>query len=64
MEFLATALLVIGIFPISHPKHSKGFQDLAPLWLFLIIFNIGTALGYETGYAMNMARDFALRCLA
>jgi aquaglyceroporin related protein len=63
-EFLCTALLVIGIFSIFHPNNAKTVHDLAPLWVFLIIFNIGAALGYETGYAMNVARDFAPRCMA
>ena len=63
-EFLATAMLIIGIFAIFNPRSPKIVHEMAPLWLFLLILNIGAALGWETGYAMNMARDFAPRCFA
>ncbi|KAK5203617.1 glycerol channel [Exophiala xenobiotica] len=63
-EFLATAMLIIGIFAIVNPRSPKQVHDMAPLWVFLLILNIGAALGWETGYAMNMARDFAPRCFA
>ncbi|KAL2394647.1 Aquaglyceroporin-9 [Exophiala dermatitidis] len=63
-EFLATALLSMGIFSISNTGHAQVIRDLAPLWVFLLILCIGGALGLETGYAMNMARDFAPRCFA
>lgn len=63
-EFLATALLSMGIFSISNMRHAQVIRDLAPLWVCLLILCIGGALGLETGYAMNMARDFAPRCFA
>jgi len=63
-EFLATAILIIGIFAIFNPRNPQTVRDMAPLWLFLLILNIGAALGWETGYAMNMARDFAPHCFA
>ena len=63
-EFLATAILIVGIFAIFNHKNPQTVHHMAPLWLFLLILNIGAALGWETGYAMNMARDFAPRCLA
>jgi aquaglyceroporin related protein, other eukaryote len=63
-EFLATAMLIIGIFAIFNPRSPKKVHEVAPLWLFLLIVNIGAALGWETRYAMNMARDFAPRCFA
>jgi aquaglyceroporin related protein, other eukaryote len=32
-EFLATAILIIGIFAIFNPKSPKTVHDMAPLWL-------------------------------
>lgn len=63
-EFIATAVLVMGIFAIFNPRSPKTIHDMAPLWLWLLIMSIGAALGWETGYAMNMARDFAPRCFS
>lgn len=63
-EVLATAMLVLGIFAIFNPRNPKVIHEMAPLWLFVLILSIGAALGWQTGYAMNMARDFAPRCLA
>lgn len=63
-EFIATAILVMGIFAIFNPRSPKVIHDMAPLWLWILIMSIGAALGWETGYAMNMARDLAPRCLA
>ncbi|EXJ74495.1 uncharacterized protein A1O5_02791 [Cladophialophora psammophila CBS 110553] len=63
-EFLATSLLSVGIFSISNTGHTQVVRDLAPLWVCLLVLCIGGALGLETGYAMNMARDFAPRCFA
>jgi len=41
-----------------------GAGNLTPLGLFFIIFGIGCAWGWETGYAINLARDFGPRvCL-
>jgi glycerol uptake facilitator-like aquaporin len=35
-----------------------GAQNLTPLMLFFVIFGIGACFGWETGYAINLARDF------
>ena len=34
---------------------------MIPLALFFLIFGIGATLGWETGYAINLARDFGPR---
>ena len=39
-----------------------GAGNLIPLALFFVIFGIGACFGWETGYAINLARDFG-RCL-
>ena len=38
-----------------------GAGPLIPLALFFVIFGIGACFGWETGYAINLARDFGPR---
>ena len=58
-EFIATAILFIGIVSLADKKHGAG--NLMPLGLLFLVFGIGLAFGSGTGYAMNPARDFAPR---
>lgn len=37
-----------------------GAGNLTPLGLFFVIFGIGACFGWETGYAINLARDFGM----
>ncbi|KAL9074643.1 MAG: hypothetical protein Q9157_004317 [Trypethelium eluteriae] len=60
-EFLATAILYIGIVSLADKKHGAG--NLMPLGLLFLVFGLGLAFGSETGYAMNPARDLAPRLL-
>ncbi|KAG0045173.1 glycerol channel [Gryganskiella cystojenkinii] len=59
-EVIATALLVIVIFATSDKGNNPagGFQ---PLIIGLTITLIGTSFGYQTGYAINPARDLGPR---
>ena len=41
-----------------------GAKNLTPLGLFFIIFGIGACWGWETGYAINLARDFGPRLMS
>ncbi|KAK1062723.1 glycerol channel [Friedmanniomyces endolithicus] len=41
-----------------------GAGPLTPLGLFFIIFGIGACFGWETGYAINLARDFGPRLMS
>lgn len=41
--------------------NNLGAGDKVPLMLFFLIFGIGATLGWETGYAINLARDFGPR---
>jgi aquaglyceroporin related protein len=41
-----------------------GSGNLTPLGLFFIIFGIGACWGWETGYAINLARDFGPRLMS
>ncbi|KAJ9132237.1 hypothetical protein NKR23_g11347 [Pleurostoma richardsiae] len=59
-EFIASTLLMFLIFAIGDNNNS-GAGNLAPLALFFIIFGLGSCFGWETGYAINFARDFGPR---
>jgi glycerol uptake facilitator-like aquaporin len=41
-----------------------GAGNLIPLGLFFVIFGIGACFGWETGYAINLARDFGPRLMS
>ena len=42
----------------------SGAGKLFPLALFFLIFGLGACFGYETGYAINLARDFGPRLMS
>lgn len=56
-EFLSSAILMFSIFALV----DAGLGNLMPLFLLFLIFGIGASFGWETGYAMNLARDFGPR---
>lgn len=62
-EFVATALLVFGIFAINDLANT-GAGNLGPLMIGLLVIAIGMAFGWQTGYAVNPARDLAPRVFA
>ncbi|KAG0320145.1 glycerol channel [Podila horticola] len=59
-EFIATALLLIIILATSD-KGNNPAGSLQPLIIGLSITLIGTSYGYQTGYALNPARDLGPR---
>lgn len=65
-EFIASALLMFVIFALKDPsnngvpKSDKWF----PLCLFFLIFGLGSCFGWQTGYAINIARDLAPRLMS
>jgi aquaglyceroporin related protein len=62
-EFLASSILMFVIFALSD-KGNMGAGPLMPLGLFFTIFGIGACFGWETGYAINLARDFGPRLVS
>lgn len=67
-EFIASGLLMFLIFAVTD-NGNIGAADprsnsLVPLCLFFIIFGIGACFGWETGYAINLARDFGPRLVS
>ena len=62
-EFIASALLMFLIYACKD-EGNLGAGPLTPLCLFFIIFGIGACFGWETGYAINLARDFGPRLVS
>lgn len=56
-EFIASAILMFVIYALV----DNGAGNLMPLCLFMLIFGLGACFGWETGYALNLARDFGPR---
>jgi MIP family channel proteins len=60
-QFVGTALLVAVIFGITDSRNSPAPAGLAPVIVGLLVVLIGATFGYNSGYAINPARDFAPR---
>lgn len=59
-ELIASALLMFGVLGISDPANAQRFP--APqLSMFILLLAIGASLGWQTGYAINPARDMGPR---
>lgn len=62
-EFIASSLLMFMIYALKDDGNI-GAGPLVPLGLFFVIFGIGACWGWETGYAINLARDFGPRLVS
>jgi len=62
-EFIASSILMFLIYALKDDGN-LGAGDLTPLGLFFVIFGIGACFGWETGYAINLARDFGPRLMS
>ncbi|KAI1340825.1 MIP family channel protein [Xylariaceae sp. FL0016] len=56
-EFLGSAVLVALVFALADKGNMSPPARTQPFAMFLVIVGIGSALGVNTGYAMNGARD-------
>ena len=66
-EFLASAILMFVIFALKDDTNKGQFSASGawfPLGLFFLIFGIGACFGWQTGYAINLARDFGPRLMS
>jgi aquaglyceroporin related protein len=59
-EFVASTILMFCLFGLA----DNGAGNLMPLMIFFLIFGIGACFGWETGYAINLARDFGPRLVS
>ncbi|KAG6817002.1 hypothetical protein H0H87_000897 [Tephrocybe sp. NHM501043] len=62
-EFFATAILLIAIFAMNDKRNIPPPNGLGPLLLFIVLLGIAAALGMQTSFAINPARDFGPRLL-
>lgn len=60
-QIVGTALLVAVIFGISDSRNSPAPAGLAPVIVGLLVMLIGATFGFNSGYAINPARDFGPR---
>jgi hypothetical protein len=54
---IETTNLQFGTFTLEDMSN-VGAEKFLPLSLFFLIFGLGACFDFETGYAMNFARDF------
>lgn len=59
-EFLSSAILMFCLFALV----DAGVGNMLPIFLVFLIYGLGASFGWETGYAMNMARDFGPRLVS
>jgi aquaglyceroporin related protein, other eukaryote len=62
-EFIASTILMFCIYALKDDGN-LGAGNLTPLGLFFVVFGIGACFGWETGYAINLARDFGPRLVS
>src|SRR5215813_10404646 len=60
-QVVGTALLVAGIFGITDSRNSPAPAGLAPVVVGLLVVLIGATFGFNSGYAINPARDLGPR---
>lgn len=66
-EFIASTILMFVIFALKDDSNKGSFSasgEWFPLGLFFLIYGIGCAFGWQTGYAINLARDFGPRLMS
>ncbi|CCL98851.1 uncharacterized protein FIBRA_00857 [Fibroporia radiculosa] len=62
-QFVGTFALVMVVCALNDRNNGPPPPGLVPLALFITILGIGAALGMQTGYAINPARDLGPRLL-
>jgi len=60
-EAVGSALLVLAILGITDRRNSPAPAGLTPIVVGLLVVAIGASFGFNTGYALNPARDFGPR---
>ncbi|KAG9854315.1 aquaporin, partial [Aureobasidium melanogenum] len=66
-EFITSTILMFVIFALKDDTNNgvaSGGGNWFPLALFFLIFGLGACFGVETGYAINLARDFGPRLMS
>src|SRR5204862_2683628 len=60
-QVVGTALLVGVIFGVTDSRNSPAPAGVVPVVVGLLVLAIGASFGYNSGYAINPARDFGPR---
>jgi MIP family channel proteins len=60
-QILGTALLMMVIFALTDEKNTGPSGKIAPVLIGSLVVLIGMTFGFNAGYAINPARDFAPR---
>ena len=60
-QIVGTALLIAVIFAITDTRNSPAPAGLAPVIVGLLVVLIGATFGFNSGYAINPARDLGPR---
>ncbi|XP_065512937.1 aquaporin-7-like isoform X2 [Caloenas nicobarica] len=60
-EFVATAMLLLGILVIHDEKNNEALKGTQALLTGLLVVGIGLGMGLNTGYAINPSRDLPPR---
>jgi len=60
-QIVGTALLLFCVRAITDEKNMNVPTHLRPMSIGFVVLNIGICFGYNCGYAINPARDFAPR---
>ncbi|MPY87097.1 MAG: MIP family channel protein [Luteitalea sp.] len=60
-QVVGTALLMIGVLAATDDRNRAPHPGLAPIIIGLVVVAIGMCFGFNTGYAINPARDFGPR---
>ena len=60
-QIVGTALLVLCIFALIDNQNIAPGSNMAPLLIGLLVLLIGMTFGYNSGYAINPARDLGPR---
>lgn len=60
-QVVGTAILMGAIFAITDARNTPPAAGMVPLVVGLLVMGIGMAFGFNSGYAINPARDFGPR---
>jgi len=60
-QIVGTALLLLCIFALTDTRNCAPAANLAPLLIGMVVLAIGMTFGYNSGYAINPARDLGPR---
>ena len=60
-QFVGTAMLMLVVLAISDARNAPPTSGMAPIIVGLLVVVIGMTLGFNSGYAINPARDLGPR---